>query len=680
MNLSIQQYITRHSNHLTMPIPAQTWQEWKHLAEGNLQITEHLPISHRSTFGDGIWDFYDPTNIRNLGKSASLYQISWQAYEGVLPQEIIHSVKVLGVFLVHYPTTLHIFRKAQRQGLVPATYCKYLADLLRFLKELCSQSKLAAGCLQTLSDFTVEDIARTLATRQFDRIWPRHICKLFQAFTNPLIRPYLPSGKDLSWTEHDLATLECNPYSGAQQGKKEVYRDKPLPDALLNLLVQVATEDVLLFLAQLRRSPVTSIPNIPSAKKKWLIHRPDFEQVYSAFVTVTNARYDARRKTGKSTNITRLWEEYKQKFAVSYREVRVAITRLLMAARYLLLQFTGLRYSEAVQLQIGCVQTLASGEHVIKATVIKGRTMNLLRDVDYWLACPIVRDAVSVLEELTPLTQSPYLFASNDYVAARKKLSPVTNERFRDFLNAYLYDIDEQQKFCKPVSNYAFRCKGVLPPYWLGTHRLRHTLSLQMCRADLGIPFISFHLKHVYHGYKRLESVQDVTLGYGGIGDELFNNATSRRQAHREKVQALYHPDAPVTGPGAKEFKENRKVYFTGMMAAGWQLDEIMEQLVNQGMLLADVGLGYCQGRREIQQDDGSRTPPPCLGQLKCNPNHCKNAIIPPSKIPIWTQVYKENKRHLQDPLLAHARTEYQYFMEEAQQVLFQLGVKVEEL
>jgi integrase len=67
------------------------------------------------------------------------------------------------------------------------------------------------------------------------------------------------------------------------------------------------------------------------------------------------------------------------------------------AAKYLLLQFTGLRYSEAAMLRAGCLQKAPSGEYVIRGTVIKGGTINELTNTDYWIAAPIVRDALLFL-------------------------------------------------------------------------------------------------------------------------------------------------------------------------------------------------------------------------------------------------------------------------------------------
>ncbi|HLK97213.1 MAG TPA: hypothetical protein VK364_05550, partial [Hymenobacter sp.] len=242
------------------------------------------------------------------------------------------------------------------------------------------------------------------------------------------------------------------------------------------------------------------------------------------------------------------------------------------------------------------------------------------------------------------------------------------------------YDVDEQKQYCVNEVLTTKRFNGVRTPYRLATHRLRHMLALHMSRAGLGIAYISFHLKHVYQAYKRFQSVQDVTLGYGGIGNDIFNNAVGIQQANREIVHSVYHPQAPIAGPGAVAFKQNRAAYFTGMLAAGWQMEEIMEHLARRGLPMADVGLGYCQGRREIEQEDGSKALPPCLGQLKCNPNRCKNAVIPQSKAPIWLKIYNENKQRLNDPLMAHAKHEHEHFVEEARQVLTHLGIKIDEL
>ncbi|GAB3241739.1 hypothetical protein GCM10027346_37510 [Hymenobacter seoulensis] len=322
---------------------------------------------------------------------------------------------------------------------------------------------------------------------------------------------------------------------------------------------------------------------------------------------------------------------------------------------------------------------MSSGDYVIKGTVSKNKSTGLLTGLDYWVACPIVRDAIAALEEIARFTRNAYLFTPNIFSVIKEIDTPMTATSINNILTTYLYDVDEQQQYCLAERFTNRRFQGVKESYRLTTHRLRHTLALHMSRAGLGIPYISFHLKHIYQAHKRFQSVQDVTLGYGGIGTDIFNNAIGIRQANRELVHAVYHPHAPLAGPGAEAFKHKRELYFTGMLAAGWQLDEIMEHLSSRGLLMADVGLGYCQGRREIEQEDGSKQLPPCLGQLKCNPTRCKNALIPQSKAPIWIQMYTENQQRMLDPLMAHAKPEFEQFVEEARQVLTHLGVNFED-
>jgi hypothetical protein len=284
------------------------------------------------------------------------------------------------------------------------------------------------------------------------------------------------------------------------------------------------------------------------------------------------------------------------------------------------------------------------------------------------VACPIVRDAVRVIEQIQRVSFNKYIFSSTFSAYLNQKEMPYSNGGLNNAIQLYLNEVDTEKRFT-----------GL--KHKVSTHRLRHTLARQLIRANLGIPYISYHLKHVHSQIVHMQSyINNVTLGYGNIAQELFNNAITANHVKKELVMDLYHPQSPVAGKNAEEFKKRREAYFQGMQAEGWTEDEIMEHLSIKGVPFADVGLGYCGGKKELAMPDGSKQPPPCIGQLKCNPNQCHNAIIPKSKIPHWKNIYLHNKKMVDDPEFAHAKKEHLAFMKEAKIVLTYLGVNMEEL
>ncbi len=153
-------------------------------------------------------------------------------------------------------------------------------------------------------------------------------------------------------------------------------------------------------------------------------------------------------------------------------------------------------------------------------------------------------------------------------------------------------------------------------------------------------------------------------------------NATAMQTANQEVVYATYHPDSPVAGPDADNFKKRRKEFFTGWLAAGISVEDVLNDLASKGLPFVDVGLGNCGGRKKIEQIDGSSVDPPCIGQLKCNPMQCKNAVITKMHLPIWRKMLEENLKRLNDPLMAHARPEIERHIVEARNVLQSLDEK----
>lgn len=104
------------------------------------------------------------------------------------------------------------------------------------------------------------------------------------------------------------------------------------------------------------------------------------------------------------------------------------------------------------------------------------------------------------------------------------------------------------------------------------------------------------------------------------------------------------------------EFGVRLRAKFTGYAEAGLNETEVLQHFVSDGLPpLADVGLGYCLGRRKVIVD-GREVDPPCVGSLRCNPVDCTNGIIPENKRPIWIKLAKENRARSQDPELFYLK------------------------
>ena len=202
----------------------------------------------------------------------------------------------------------------------------------------------------------------------------------------------------------------------------------------------------------------------------------------------------------------------------------------------------------------------------------------------------------------------------------------------------------------------------------------RHTLAYQMYRADIGLPFISFQLKHFVDDVSRYTSIgqhSDVTLEYGGIGEALEQGTRGlRKKAEIEGIKSIMNPDGVYLGVKGKEHKERLQKLFQGYMAEGYTTDEIYEALAEQGVALINVGQGFCYGGRFEDFDESI----PCIGSLRCNPIRCKNAIVTKANAPKWREVYSINKINSEKPEYHESREQMIEAMNEAKSVLEYLG------
>lgn len=214
-------------------------------------------------------------------------------------------------------------------------------------------------------------------------------------------------------------------------------------------------------------------------------------------------------------------------------------------------------------------------------------------------------------------------------------------------------------------------------------YMLRHTLTYQLFRAEVGLPLISFQLKHFVDNVNKFTSMgatSNVTLGYGEIG-ELLSKGGSRKtsrslrhSAELEVVKAVNNPNAAYYGSKAAEHKQNLIKIFQGYMAAGYTEEEIYEAMTDQGMAVVYVGQGICYGNRTEEFDSSL----PCIGSLRCNPARCSQAIVTSTHAPKWREVYILNKANLNKPEYAYNRDQIKATMDEAVMVLESLGEEVE--
>lgn len=310
---------------------------------------------------------------------------------------------------------------------------------------------------------------------------------------------------------------------------------------------------------------------------------------------------------------------------VDYNLAQEYITDVMLSSMFLIWSLTGMRPSEFLSMKYSRNSVKGSlieedGLNFLRVKISKGRDSVSSLFNDKYLAIPIILDAYeSILLCKEILFSECNLKLDKPFNAHR---SAIDNR----LLDIYMQDLSNNVLGEDIVDFY---------PYLM-----RHNLAYQLYRVGLGLPYISFALKHLVSGIDRFSKVSDVTLKYGDLGDVLIGNANDtaklRKQAGIESIAAKYDPDGNYAGGAAKKHKEKIGKVFQAYMAAGYSKQEIFEAMYDQGYYLANVGGTFCLAENAKESFDDSL---PCIGSLRCNPLECENALISNEHTPKWQEI-----------------------------------------
>lgn len=329
---------------------------------------------------------------------------------------------------------------------------------------------------------------------------------------------------------------------------------------------------------------------------------------------------------------------------------------------YIIGQYTGMRPSEYAEL-LASSSLRPDGRYWVLASNVSKHQDNLVELFDdFWLAIPIVRDAVRVCQLISKYKNNDYIFSNVDTVAFGEQGKPFGASSTKYTLDKFFERILPPETFEKLDFN---------------AYMMRHTLAYQLYRADLGLPFISHQLKHfgeivgVGHSDRGFSKT---TLLYGEIADRISKGGGARnskgrslrQDAELESIHQRFDPDGSYAGVNAEAHKANLRKVFRGYMASGHTKDDIFGAMLGQHIAVINVGSGFCYGGG-VDEFDSSL---PCIGGLRCNPNQCKNAVVSKANAPAWRDVYYQNKAMLGNPAYAHTHAQNKAAMEEAYGVL----------
>ena len=631
-------------------------------------------VSKHSVYSDGKWDLSDDSNVRLKGHSEAKLAIDWDIYrfnrdapvsslnnviakshlDARVSDGLIEDIRLLSFVQLEMPFVFGKRGKQIERSKPPTVVSMARAlvvlfsvvDAVRAERISSVAPSLPYTPLQSVTEITFQDIEAALPKYPFAD--GRLIYKGLRAFASPVLRGKF-SGASAQWTEGDIDNLTF---------PKPTPRDfeSVMPDALFRMLSNTASKDVACFLyaLQLDRYDQT----VPVQLSGLLPREILLAEAWEDYVAIRNDDREYTAKLGKKR--IRTGEERREftlKHGISTEDFFIYISDLQRACMMLIGLYTGGRFSDFTSFVAGCIEEV-HGIPMLVGTTSKHRPLKAPVGDDVWPAIPILRDAVTCLEQISRVTFNPYLVSSTFTVAIGEEPQPLSLSGFRKGLNIYLQMADADGRWRDWVIN---------------PHQLRHTLAHKLAQADVGIVYISYQLKHLYTDLAGLPA--DVTLGYGNIGEQKVARAMAVKDLSREAANALFNPDSPIAGGGAEAFRQRRKVYFDGRMAEGWTQDEIIDQLAACGSPFVNVGPGYCGGVREEELADGTKRPPPCSGNLQCNTGDCDNAVVTQIHVAQWKDIVVKNKELASDTRLAHAADNFKAAISTGERVLRDLGI-----
>ncbi|MFA0514689.1 hypothetical protein BCU00_007445 [Vibrio breoganii] len=633
-----------------------------------------LPVSKNSVFSDMLWDYDSETLNRAASVSLAKVQINFESYSHV-PLGVITEIKCL--FLSVYASPKEFgFKKNE---IKPNTLIYAFKSGLNFLDFTFSEIERRLGkeyvedqCSQ-LSAITLLDFEEAAKKTRL-KLKTENKSSSYKIFFDYLNTQKAKEDIGIHCTA-DFNAIEKS-YNEAldlseekEAGKLEYLETKEFEMALKKASFNVVS--CLKALGETVQDTVMTKHYDMLATKfdKFPYSREDFD-AYGAYrlsrkgysFSHINSTFPDNQVAKIDHNIQPFNSSIEANFRKKFRSsepLRLAINEAYYSALWIIGSLMAARPNVYSDLKINSCfdlkdNTIVSEEH-------KGRDNRWNLFNDRWIAIPIMIDAMRVIELIGgKVFQNTYVFSNVDtlkYGGVDRPMASLTHIVKKSFM--VLTGLSPNDINSK-LNGYVFR----------------HSLSHQMFRADVGLPVISYQLKHMVSAVEALArkgKVSQTTLGYGGIANELTKGANKplvlRHSAELEAVKANFDPNGKYMGGKAEEHLSKVKKFFSGCIEAGYTEEEIYEAMVEQGLAIINVGSGYCFGGVE----DFDETLP-CIGSLRCNPVRCHNAVVTKANAPKWREIYLDNIKLLGADGYEDRQDQLVEAIEESKRVLEYLG------
>lgn len=637
-------------------------------------LLTQMPVTKLSKFGEMTWDYNDDALNPSKNVAGSKLRIDFYKYS-CIPNYIIIEIKCLLNYLMLNAVVFSEGSKGKK-SIKPNTAISQFESGLRFLDHVFKKISDDAPIdfinekYQTLSDILESDF------KEAAKDYPYTVDNAFWKFCYYLKHPFAVKILDHS-IQVDFGVLEF-PERKTKKRKARLVFENDVFEKLVSHstyrivdLLRGCNEDIFDQLALKHLDALgSSAPCLGITRELIddyavirLFRKGYSEAEISKIVTIHPGLYvDGTNKLSEHKLRKKISERHGFE---SFEEVRNKINEVYDACCYIIAQFSGMRPNALSEIIIESCLVTSEGDDLIVTEEKKGKSESFNLFDDKFVTIPIMKDAITAAKLIAKCKNNPYLFSNADTVEYGSKPESMSSQGIKHSFSKYfvrLFSVEQWKEL------------------QFTTYMYRHTLAYQLYRVDLGLPFISYQLKHVvesiskHSGYK---STSDVTLEYGEIAERLSSDATKgkrqsiRQQAEIESVKSTMNPDGTYLGEKGKEHKERLTQAFIGYRAEGFSDDEIYEAMAEQGMAIVNVGTGFCFGDNEMEKFDDSL---PCLGGLRCNPLRCKNSIVTKAHAPKWREVYLSNKALVGKEGFEDKQEQILAAMQEAEAVLLDLG------
>lgn len=558
------------------------------LESGNAAISPATPIWH-SRFRDDQWVFVQPNEVSYQGPSNSC--IDWeklknttshhkQKYSFCLNDQMISELKIAAIIYAMYPNLLKGAKTSKTvvDGKSVAARVFELAKIGSYIKHKESAAGITISSFADISFETLKRHASSIGGR------PSHLIRAMKLLTAEVIQRNLPRRLQLSTSDVNSKSINW----GEEASRKGI---ATLSDAQFLFLLNYSKQAIAEF--KIAMGFALHDQTIRDSARQTIIEKfPDIRESLEFYIW------------GPGASSKNLIKNYRQRYGYTAGEVRELYNEAHKAAMLVILLLTGMRFSEARSVKNVPLKFI-DGIKYLTSKVVKQRHEGA-PSTDRWLAIPFVEDAFDILCYACSQTNNKYIFSSpTSVVRTGGQGYSSLNQTF----NRWIQKIDQHKLF----KDYVF-----------SVHQCRETLTHQLAKHKVGLPFISKQLKHFHSRFNRMPN--ETTAGYGNYKKDIQSSIEARMAMAREEVLNDMLGEGKRFAGGGGEIHKNRiDAWFKGVGLFGEQRVKYIARLANSNISLMPTSIGVCT-HNFVKQEDGS-TPPPCYGDFSCDPD-CANHVI----------------------------------------------------